>query len=264
MSLTNNGGYAIQAFSLTKHFWQRSGFLKKRKITAVDNLNLEVSRGEIFGILGQNGAGKTTLIKMLCSLVLPDEGSALIDGYNLIKDENKIKSSIGLITSNERSFYQRLTGRQNLEFFGTLQNIPPKILKQRIDEILYLVGLEKAANIWFQNYSAGMKQRLAICRGLLHNPDILFMDEPTSGLDPLAANKLCDFIKTQLSQSQGKTVIIATHQTQEAEKICDRIAIMHKGKIKACGRTSEIVSHEKSIYNIFVKIVGENNEISAY
>lgn len=256
MSSTNNNKFAVQAIALTKHFWQRSGFFKKTKITAVNNVSFEINKGEVFGILGPNGAGKTTLIKMLCSLLLPDKGSALINGYDLAKDEKKIKSSIGLISSNERSFYQRLTGRQNLEFFASLQNIPSKILKGRMDEILHLVGLENAADVWVQSYSAGMKQRLAISRGLLHDPGILFMDEPTNGLDPLAANNLCNFIKQELSQKHNKTILLATHQTYEAEKICDRVAIMDKGGIKFIGRTSEILSSEGSIYNLFVKIAG--------
>jgi len=255
MNSSHNDTLAVQASSLTKYFWERKEFLKKTRITAVSNVNLQIHKGEIFGILGPNGAGKTTLIKMLCSLIVPDKGEAAVNGYTL-RDENKLKASIGLILSNERSFYWRLTGRQNLEFFGTLYNMPARALKQKIDDILHLVGLDDAADVWFQNYSSGMRQRLAICRGLLHDPRVLFMDEPTKGLDPHFAGTLRAFIKAKLSREQGKTIIIVTHQIQDALEICDKIAVMDKGEIRVCGNTDELVSHEGSLYNLYNKITG--------
>lgn len=245
---------AVQTFNLTKRFRQTKGFFKKIKITALDRINLQVKKGEIFGILGPNGAGKTTLIKILCTLLIPDDGEAIVNGYSL-KDDKKIRSCIGLIVTDERSFHWRASGRNNLEFFGTLQNLTQQELKKRIDEVLSITELTNIADTWFQNYSSGAKQRLSIARGLLHNPQIIFMDEPTKGLDPVVAKKLRHFIKSELVNKQGKAVIIATHNTEEAEELCDRVMIMDKGRIAACGETSQLQAEEGSLYNLFAKVI---------
>lgn len=258
MSTVNGDSFGIQTFGLTKGFWQRKGFFKKARITALDNVSIEINKGQIFGLLGPNGAGKTTLIKILSTLISPDRGNALVNGYPL-KDQIRIKSCIGLIVNNERSFYGRLTGRQNLEFYGTLHNLPWWLLRKRMDELLAFVGLNKVADIWYQYYSTGMKQRLTIARGLLHNPNILLMDEPTKGLDPKATQQLLDFVKTKLSHEQNKTIVITTHLIHEAEMICNKIAIMDEGKIKYCALTQEILSQEGSIYNLFMRLTNKKN-----
>jgi ABC-2 type transport system ATP-binding protein len=235
----------LQTINLTKEFTKRKGFSSPRKFydktifNAVKDVSLTVERGEVFGLLGPNGAGKTTLTKMLCTLMLPTSGSATINGFDIVKQQNKVKSSIALISSEERSFYWRLTGRNNLKFFAALYGLPRKHADKRIGEVLEVVGMAGAAHRRFQEYSTGMKQRMALARGLLADPEILFMDEPTKGLDPVATKDLHDFIRNDLVP-QGKTVILATHHLAEAEDVCDRICIMSNGEMKACGRIIDL------------------------
>ena len=254
--------YAIETFDITKRFIQTKGFgellvhpFRKKELIALEKVSIKVKEGELFGILGPNGAGKTTLIKVLCTLILPDEGTAYVNGYDIVEDGEKVKASIGLVSSEERSFYWRLTGRKNLEFFASLYNFSNSEAKSRIDEVLRIVGLEDRADDRFDNYSTGMKHRMAIARGLLNDPDILFMDEPTRSLDPYAAQKLRDFIKEDLVREQRKTVFLSTHNLEEAEKLCDQIAIIDKAMIKACGTLSELrnIVGEQEKYVIEVK-----------
>jgi ABC-2 type transport system ATP-binding protein len=239
--------YAIETANLTKEFVQAnslfSSFLcpcKRKKITlAVDSVNLQVKRGELFGLLGPNGAGKTTLIKILCCLILPARGTAKIAGYDILKEEEKVKASIGLVSGDERSFYWRLTGRQNLQFFASLYNLSRSYSKSRIEELLDLVGIKEPGKR-FQEYSAGIKQRFAIAKSLLHNPEVLFMDEPTKSLDPGTAQKLLEFVKEKLVRQENKTIFFASHNLAEAEYFADRLAIMEKGKIASCGTPEEL------------------------
>ena len=238
--------FAIETFELTKRFSKDKGlrgFLPgsrpSRGVTAVDHVNLTVEHGELFGLLGPNGAGKTTLIKLLCTLIVPTEGTARVNGYDL-RQEAAIKASVGLVTGDERSFYWRLSGRQNLEFFAALHGLPPRRARRRVKEVLDLVGLEEVADDRFQTYSTGMRQRLSIARGLLNKPRILFLDEPTKSLDPLATRHLHDFIKNRLAGQEGVTVFLTTHRLEEAEQLCDRVAIMDKGRIRACGTIAEL------------------------
>ena len=254
--------YAIETFDITKRFIQTKRYrelllhpFRKKEITALEKVSIKVKEGELFGILGPNGAGKTTLIKVLCTLILPDEGTTYVNGYDVVEDGEKVKASIGLVTNEERSFYWRLTGRQNLEFFASLHNFSNSGAKSRINEVLRLVGLEDRAGDRFSNYSTGMKHRMAIARGLLNDPAILFMDEPTRSLDPYAAHKLRKFIKEDLVRDKGKTVFLSTHNLEEAEQLCDRIAIIDKAKIKACGSLSELRKNvrEQEKYVIEVK-----------
>ncbi|MHB1390434.1 MAG: ABC transporter ATP-binding protein [Thermoleophilia bacterium] len=230
--------------------------MKKTVFTAVRDIDLSVSRGEIFGLLGPNGAGKTTLTKLLCTLILPSSGSASIAGYDLVKQQAKVKASIALISSEERSFYWRLTGRQNLDFFAALHGISKKEARRRIPEVLELVEMSDAADRAFQQYSTGMKQRLGLARGLLADPDIFFMDEPTKGLDPVATKQIHDFIKDELA-ANGKTVILATHHLVEAEHICDRVGILYSGEMKACGKVDELVG-DSTLSDYFYRILNES------
>ena len=254
--------YAIETLNITKRFIQTKGFgellihpFRKKELIALEKVSIKVKEGELFGILGPNGAGKTTLIKVLCTLILPNEGTAYVNGYDIVEDGEKVKASIGLVSSEERSFYWRLTGRKNLEFFASLYNFSNSEAKSRIDEVLRIVGLEDRADDRFDNYSTGMKHRMAIARGLLNDPAILFLDEPTRSLDPYAAQKLREFIKEDLVREQRKTVFLSTHNLQEAEQLCDRIAIINKARIKAFGGLRELreMVGEKEKYVIEVK-----------
>jgi len=239
--------YAVQTINLCKTFRQAKSYrdlilhpFQKKEIVALQNINIQVNKGELFGLLGPNGAGKTTLTKILSGLILPTQGKAYLNGYDVAKDGKQVRNVVGYVVSEERSFYWRLTGRQNLKFFTTLNNLSPSTAKKRIDEVLTLLGLEGDAEKMFKDYSTGMKQRLAITRGLITNPEILLMDEPTRSLDPSTAQHLRRFIKEKIVGEEKKTVFLATHNLSEAEELCHRVAIINQGKLKACGTLEEI------------------------
>ncbi len=239
----------LQTNNLTKEFTRLRGlssprnFFDKITFTAVRDVNLSVKRGEIFGLLGPNGAGKTTLTKVLCTLILPSSGSASVCGFDLARQQSRVKASIALISSEERSFYWRLSGLRNLEFFATLYGLSGRQAAERIPEVLEVVGMTEAAGRRFQEYSTGMKQRMGLARGLLADPEIFFMDEPTKGLDPLAVKELHSLIRNQLT-AQGKTVIMATHHLAEAEQVCDRVGIMSRGSMRAVGSVRELAGDD--------------------
>lgn len=244
--------YAIQTINLCKEFTITKRYrdfilhpFRNKVATVLDNINLEVRAGETLGLLGPNGAGKTTIIKILSTLILPTRGNAIVGNFDVAKNEAQVRKLIGYVVSEERSFYWRLTGRQNLKFFSTLNNIPTNKAEYRIDELAELVRLKDDIDKPFKNYSSGMKQKLAIARGMLTNPEILFLDEPTRNLDPIASNRYRKFIKNVISHEQGKTVIIATHNMVEAEDLCDRIAIIKKGQLIRC----ESIDKIKTILN---------------
>lgn len=231
--------YAIETKNLSKYFFKEKGLLevfknsfKTTKIPALNGINLKVKYGELYGLLGPNGAGKTTLLKILSSLIIQDSGSAFVNGIDVAKESDLVKYSIGLVYGEERSFYWRLTGRQNLEFYASLYNIPPQKIKEQVDYLFEIVGLKDKADFRFDGYSTGMKHRLALARGLIGNPRILLMDEPTLGIDPMGTEKLQEFIRRLVDQ-EGKTVILVTHDLNEVVKICDTAAILHKGKLEA-------------------------------
>jgi len=244
---------AIETFALSKKYLPPRGLMAllakspvKKVVTAVDEVNLKVKRGELFGLIGPNGAGKTTFIKLLSTLLWPTSGRALVNGYDLTREEDKVKSSIGFVSGEERSFYWRLTGRENLQFFSALHNLSPGIAQKRINESLDHLELTEAADNMFYSYSSGMKQKLSLARGLLTDPTILFLDEPTKSIDIITAQNLKRFIKETLVKEQERTVIFTSHRLEEVEKLCDRIGIMKKGKIIFCGTTEELMKTLKT------------------
>ncbi len=223
----------------------------------MDRLNLRVRQGELFGLLGPNGAGKTTLIKLLSTMILPTSGSATVNGYPLTQ-EGAIRATTGLATTDERSFFWRLSGRQNLEFFAALHGLKAPEAGARVEEVLRLTGLEEAAAQTFQAYSTGMRQRLSIARALLSRPALLFLDEPSKGLDPQAVQRLHALI-LDLVRRQGITVFLTTHNLEEARLLCDRVAILHQGRIRACGTLSELRGLIQPVerYSILIRDVRE-------
>jgi len=239
--------YAIEGFQLEKSFSKKRSvkdlftkpFAPPGSVRALRGVDLHVKTGEIFGLLGPNGAGKTTLVKILSCLILPDRGRALIGGED-VRHEDKVKPRLGLVHSDERSFYWRLSGRENLRFFARLYDVPGKRIDSRIDELLHKVDLAAAAPRRFSDYSSGMKQRLAIARALLHDPPILLMDEPTRSLDPAASLSLRALIRDELKGRDGKTILLATHNLREAEALCDRIAILVEGTVRQVGTIAEV------------------------
>ncbi|KGE16515.1 ABC transporter ATP-binding protein [Paenibacillus wynnii] len=210
-----------------------SGFLRKKKesIRAVNDLSLDIYRGEVFGLLGPNGAGKTTTIKILTTLLAPTSGEVRVLGYRPFGEEKKIRPYINFIYGGERNLYWRVSARDNLSYFSDLYKIDHRQKKKRIEELLDMVGLTDRADEKVENYSKGMKQRLQIARGLVNDPEILFLDEPSIGLDPLGAKDLRDIIK-KLSKN-GKTIVLTTHYMYEADELCNRIAIVNKGSVVA-------------------------------
>lgn len=211
----------IETFNLTKEF---------NGLKAVDNLNLQINEGEIFGLLGPNGAGKTTFISMLCTILKPSSGTAKVNGFDIIKEKNNVRKSIGIVFQDP-SLDNRLTGIENLEMHAGMYGVPKNERKKRIDEVLEIVSLADRAKELVKNYSGGMKRRLEIARGLIHYPKILFLDEPTLGLDPQTREHIWEYVK-KLAEREKITIIVTTHYMEEADILCNRVAIMDYGQIK--------------------------------
>lgn len=203
--------------------------------TALHGISFDVRHGELFGLLGPNGAGKTTLLKMLATLCIPEGGTVLISGIDAAKRPMVVKQKIGLCTSEERSFYFRLTARDNLRFFGALAGLAGTALERRTEEVALLVDLHKALDRRYDTFSSGMRQRLSLARALLADPDILFFDEPTRAVDPLHAHDIRSLIRDYLVTGEHKTAVLATNSLEEAWAICDTVAILQHGRIVAQG-----------------------------
>jgi ABC-2 type transport system ATP-binding protein len=213
---------AIEVENLTKKF---------DGVTAVDNVSFTITSGEIFGLLGPNGAGKTTTISMLSTLLRPTSGSARVNGFEIIKHEDDVRKSIGIVFQDQ-SLDEELTAYENMDFHARLYRIPRDVRRQKIVNLLKLVELDEKKNNLVKTFSGGMRRRLEIARGLLHEPKVLFLDEPTLGLDPQTRNHLWAYIE-QLNKEKGITIILTTHYMDEADRLCDRVAIIDKGKIIA-------------------------------
>jgi ABC-2 type transport system ATP-binding protein len=207
-------------------------------VEAVRGVSFMIEPGELFGLLGPNGAGKTTTIKMLITLLIPTAGSARVLGLDVVKDAREVRKRIGYVFGGERGVYERLSGYDNLRYFAELYGVPPKLQKPRIEELLELVGLKGREHERAEGYSRGMKQRLHVARGLLHDPEVLFLDEPTIGLDPVGARELRSTIASLTAA--GKTILLTTHYMFEADALCDRIAVISKGKIVAEGTPADL------------------------
>ena len=214
-------------------------FKSYNNVRAVNGVSFDVNEGEVFGFLGPNGAGKTTTINILCTLLSSDAGSAVVNGYDCMKDPAKVRSSIGLVFQ-EMTLDNELTAYENLKFHCYLYNMDKRDTESRITEILKVVGLSDRSGETVKKFSGGMKRRLEIARGLLHRPKVLFLDEPTLGLDPQARKNVWEFIR-MLKKRSGNTVFMTTHYMDEAE-VCDRIAIIDQGRIIACATPAELKS----------------------
>ncbi len=205
---------------------------------AVDNISFDVKKGEIFGLLGPNGAGKSTTLRLLSTLARPTKGTAIIGGYDIVKDDTEVRKLIGIV-SEKMIMYNRLTARENLVFFGSLFNLPKDVLNRRIDELLELVQLTKWKNSQVGTFSTGMRQRMNVIRALLNMPQVLFLDEPTLGLDPQSSVEIREFVK-KLNRENGTTIIVTTHMMVDADLMCDRIGIMDHAKIVALDTSANL------------------------
>jgi len=209
-------------------------------VEALRGVDLQIKRGETFGILGPNGAGKTTLIKILCTLVIHDDGEAYVNGFDVLKEPNKVLKNLQAVLPESRGFDWRLTGRQNLEFYALLYGLREKEAVERIDYLLKFTALEERADDMYQRYSTGMQRRLLLCRSLLRDTSVLLFDEPTVGLDPPSAAEFRSLLHDRLAGEEGKTILCSTHNLYEAQVMCDRIAIIDRGKITACDTPDNI------------------------
>ncbi len=230
-------GQAVHGGRRVDSPWGIFGLLKKHEgeyVEALRGVNLQIKEGEVFGLLGPNGAGKTTLIKILCTLVIHDEGEAYVHGFDVKKDPENVLKNLQAILPESRGFDWRLTGRQNLEFYALLYGVRDKEARERINYLLDFTGLKDRAYDGYQRYSTGMQRKLLLCRALLRNTPTLLFDEPTSGLDPTSGAEFRNLLRSRLSREEGKTVLVSTHNLNEAEEICDRVAILNRGKILAC------------------------------
>jgi ABC-2 type transport system ATP-binding protein len=225
----------IEAQDLHRTYRTSTGTLRRKwkSVEAVRGVSFEIERGKLFGLLGPNGAGKTTTIKMLITLLIPTSGTARVLGYDVVDDAREVRKRIGYVFGGERGVYERLSGYDNLRYFAELYGVPPKEIRPRIDYLLELVGLKGREQERTEGYSRGMKQRLHIARGLLHDPPVVFLDEPTIGLDPVGARELRATISSLADA--GKTILLTTHYMFEADALCDRIAVITRGKIVAEG-----------------------------
>jgi ABC-2 type transport system ATP-binding protein len=230
----------VEAQDLYRTYKTHTGTLRRRvkEIEAVRGVSFAIEKGELFGLLGPNGAGKTTTIKMLITLLIPTSGSARVLGFDVVKDPREVRKRIGYVFGGERGVYERLSGYDNLRYFAELYGVPGRRQKARIEELLELVGLKGREHERAEGYSRGMKQRLHVARGLLHDPEVLFLDEPTIGLDPVGARELRATIAS-LTRA-GKTILLTTHYMFEADALCDRIAVISKGEIVAEGTPRDL------------------------
>ena len=253
-------------------------FKRKRKIVpAVQDISLEIPKGKIIGVLGINGAGKTTTIRMLASIIEPSSGTLTMNGVDAIKNHLLVKARINVISGGERNLYWRLTAKENLKYFGSLYGLSGIGLKEKIAELLKIVGLEESADIPVERYSKGMKQRLQIARGLINDPEYIFLDEPTLGLDIVIAKEIRTLIK-ELASKEKKGILLTTHYISEAEELCDYIYVLDKGKIIAQGTKGELkdlftsepkmVLQEPGLEEVLMKIIyhsrGESSEKNTF
>ena len=209
-------------------------------IEALKDVNIRIKEGEIFGILGPNGAGKTTLIKILCTLVLHDEGEVYVNGFDPRKEAGEVLKNLQAVLPESRGFNWRLNGRQNLEFYALLYGLNDNEARERIDYLLDFTDLSDRANDGIQRYSSGMLRKLLLCRALLRNTPIIVFDEPTADLDPVSAAEFRKMIIDRLAHEEGKTILLSTHNLMEAQELCDRIAILDRGSVMACDTPNNI------------------------
>jgi ABC-2 type transport system ATP-binding protein len=233
---------AVKTEELTRIFRLRKREARegRREILALDRVSLEILPGELFGLLGPNGAGKTTLIKILATLLAPTSGRAFVAGVDVVENPVEVRRHINMVTGGETSGYGLLTVEENLWMFAQFYGIPSREARRRIRELLSLVGMADRAKTKVYHLSSGMRQKMNIVRGFLTEPEILFLDEPTLGLDVQTARTIRDFIRQWLWDHPNRTILLTTHYMHEAEELCDRVAIIDRGKILACAPPAEL------------------------
>jgi len=254
----------ISVENLKRTYKTKEGVLnvKKKEVKALKGISFDIYKGEIFGLLGPNGAGKTTTIKILTTLLAPTSGKAKVLGYDSFGEEKMIRPKINFIFGGERSLYWRLSGEDNLKYFADLYKIERKKQPELLEKIMDELELSSFKKRKVETYSKGMKQKLQIARCMLNDPDVIFLDEPSIGLDPIAARALKKMIKD--FSNKGKTVVLTTHYMQEAEELCDRIAIINKGELQALdtvmGLKARYNMESESLEEVYVKLISQNED----
>jgi len=238
----------LELKNLTKKFGE---------VTAVDNLTFSIEKGEIFGLLGENGAGKTTTLRMLATMLKPTSGTAVFSGMDIMKDPEGVRSKVGILFGGESGLYDRLSVAENIQYFGELNDMSISDIKRRTKLLADSFDMNDFLDKRAGKLSKGMRQKAAFARAIIHNPEILLLDEPSSGLDVSAMRSVQDFIMQQ--KSEGKTIIFSSHTMSEVEKLCDRIAVIHKGKLVAIGKLEELRKRYKTdnLEELFMELVGE-------
>jgi sodium transport system ATP-binding protein len=241
----------VQIEDLSKFFEAK----KSGEVRAVDGISLEARPGEVLGILGVNGAGKTTLLRVLATLLVPTSGAATIAGYDLRKQARDVRQNVGFLSSTT-ALYNRLKAREMLLYFGSLYGLSRNTLKSRVEELIAMLEITDFANRLCDRLSTGQKQRVSLARTLLHDPPVLMLDEPTAGLDVLASRAIVDYIRH--CRQIGKTILFSSHIMSEMERICDRVAVIHQGKLAALGTLDELrmQSGETALEKVFLKLIG--------
>jgi ABC-2 type transport system ATP-binding protein len=231
---------AVEIHDLRRTYRTTTGVLRRQRldVEAVRGITLEIESGELFGLLGPNGAGKTTTIKVLTTLLLPTAGEVRVLGMDVVTQAREVRRQIGYVFGGERGLYERLSALDNLRYFAELYSVEPRVQSRRIGQLLELVGLKGRENERVEGYSRGMRQRLHIARGLIHDPPVIFLDEPTIGVDPVGARELRAIISSL--RDAGKTVLLTTHYMFEADSLCQRIAVITSGRIVAQGTPREL------------------------
>ncbi|MGH7642211.1 MAG: ATP-binding cassette domain-containing protein [Candidatus Dormibacteria bacterium] len=235
-----SGAPAIEVSELRRNYRTTTGYLRRHRleIEAVRGISFEVGQGELFGLLGPNGAGKTTTIRVLCTLLLPTAGTVRVLGLDVVASAPAVRRRIGYVFGGDRGLYDRLSALDNLRYFADLYALEPRRQRARIEEVLGLVGLQDRARERVEGFSRGMRQRLHLARGLLHDPPVLFFDEPTIGVDPVGAREVRQLVANLAAA--GKTILLTTHYMFEADSLCQRIAVISKGEIVAHGTPQQL------------------------
>lgn len=229
---------------------------KFKKVLAVDQVSFSVAAGEIVGLVGENGAGKTTTLRMLATMLKPTGGTALVNSHDIVRDPDKVRGEIGILFGGEVGLYDRLTGRENISYFAELNGMSKAEAAASIEELMELLDMEEYIDRRLGKFSRGMKQKVAIARSIVHNPSVMLFDEPTAGLDVTASRIVQDFIIR--CKQDNKAIIFSSHSMSEVEKLCDRIVMIHKGRILEQGSIAELKeSHQNdNMEEIFVELVG--------
>ncbi len=264
MVSTAKGGVAVSETSgiEAQHLHKNFRDPKRGEIVAVNDVSFRCAPGEIFGLLGPNGAGKTTTLRMLSTVLKPSAGTASVAGFDVVSEPLAVRRSIGFLSANT-GLYGRLTARETLEYFGKLHGLQGATLQARLDELFELFGMRDFTDVRCEKLSTGMRQKVSIARAIVHDPSVLILDEPTLGLDILVASTMIKFI--ELSRERGKCILFSTHIMSEVDRLCDRVGIVHEGRLCAVGSLDELraLTGKQYLEEIFLALVADPNPMSS-